>query len=343
MFPSLNISWKSVKNFLIINSLLNGISYISSAIYNYGFVPYFCVETISNIFLTKLMGHIDKPAIGSKKLETTVDINSSIISELQHVDTNFNTNMYNDNDNDTDNGNSDNKDSNQNPDQPFDKECIFSTVPKENFKHEFLLYTIGGSFIKSSTHYIAITYILGTPNIVDLSSFITDIPLFIIKSFLFETIFDVAHYTLHRLLHSNLWMYKNIHKKHHKFPHPIADTSFYMHPADLILSYSVPLFFAICVLDSRGHIFSVTSNDLHFITTYLTYQEIAGHLGKQMFPTSSFSQCIWLPRILDMQLYTEDHNLHHTTLHCNYSKRFSLMDKIFGTYCPGTISEIKIQ
>jgi sterol desaturase/sphingolipid hydroxylase (fatty acid hydroxylase superfamily) len=70
----------------------------------------------------------------------------------------------------------------------------------------------------------------------------------------------------------------------------------------------------------------------HILTVYLTYQEIAGHLGKAMYPTSSFAQCIWLPRLLGIQLYTEDHDLHHLRLNCNYSKRFSIWDRLFRTY-----------
>jgi sterol desaturase/sphingolipid hydroxylase (fatty acid hydroxylase superfamily) len=120
-------------------------------------------------------------------------------------------------------------------------------------------------------------------------------------------------------------LYTNIHKTHHKFSNPTADTSFYMHPVDLVLSYSVPFIISslIVPLDSQGQ--------LHYIITYLTYQEIAGHLGKQMYPTSSFAQFIWLPRALDIELYTEDHDLHHKKLNCNFSKRFALWDKIFST------------
>ena len=50
-----------------------------------------------------------------------------------------------------------------------------------------------------------------------------------------------------------------------------------------------------------------------------------------MRPTSSFPQCIWLPRLFNIELYTEDHDLHHSRNNCNYSKRFSLWDKIFKT------------
>lgn len=60
--------------------------------------------------------------------------------------------------------------------------------------------------------------------------------------------------------------------------------------------------------------------------------EISGHIGKRMHPTSSFSQFIWLPKFFNIELYTEDHDLHHSHNNCNYSKRFSLWDKVFGTH-----------
>jgi sterol desaturase/sphingolipid hydroxylase (fatty acid hydroxylase superfamily) len=65
--------------------------------------------------------------------------------------------------------------------------------------------------------------------------------------------------------------------------------------------------------------------------TYKTYIEIAGHCGKEI-NTPSFPQFIWIPRFFDMELYTANHDLHHSSNNCNYSKRFSLWDKVFGTY-----------
>ena len=33
-----------------------------------------------------------------------------------------------------------------------------------------------------------------------------------------------------------------------------------------------------------------------------------------------------------MELYVEDHDLHHLKGNCNFSKRFSLWDRVFGTF-----------
>jgi sterol desaturase/sphingolipid hydroxylase (fatty acid hydroxylase superfamily) len=39
-----------------------------------------------------------------------------------------------------------------------------------------------------------------------------------------------------------------------------------------------------------------------------------------------------LPKWLNIELYCEDHDIHHSVNNCNYSKRFSLWDKVFGTF-----------
>jgi len=67
------------------------------------------------------------------------------------------------------------------------------------------------------------------------------------------------------------------------------------------------------------------------ILNYKIFSEIAGHSGKY---TSScgFVQFIWLPKLFDIEIKTEDHDLHHSLLTFNYSKRFKIWDKMFNTY-----------
>lgn len=147
--------------------------------------------------------------------------------------------------------------------------------------------------------------------------------IFIGKSFIFEVIFDFGHYWLHRAAHLP-FIYKLIHKKHHIHKHPQASTTFYMNPIDLIFTYGGPLIIGVFVIPFSKFEFAC-------LTTYLTYQEIAGHLGKHT-TTSSFAQCIWLPRMLKIELMTKDHDYHHTSFKYNFSKRFKLWDVFFGTF-----------
>jgi sterol desaturase/sphingolipid hydroxylase (fatty acid hydroxylase superfamily) len=161
--------------------------------------------------------------------------------------------------------------------------------------------------------------------------------LFVPKSFCFEIVFDFVHYWMHRFMHSNPLLYQKVHKIHHKYRHPNAFTTFYLHPVDILLGYCLPLFVA-------SRIIPFCRSDFLLMITYLTYQEVGGHLNRHMAPTSSFAQFIWLPRILSIELYTEDHHLHHQKVICNFAKRFSLWDKVFGTFRPGLqgVKTIKI-
>jgi sterol desaturase/sphingolipid hydroxylase (fatty acid hydroxylase superfamily) len=43
---------------------------------------------------------------------------------------------------------------------------------------------------------------------------------FVIHLFLFELVFDLCHYWVHRLCHEVKWLYRHTHKLHHKLIHP---------------------------------------------------------------------------------------------------------------------------
>jgi sterol desaturase/sphingolipid hydroxylase (fatty acid hydroxylase superfamily) len=195
--------------------------------------------------------------------------------------------------------------------------------PQEEYKGEFIYYMLMSSLIKGISHY----YIspISFNNQLTFTSAAIDIGTFIIKSFVLEVVFDGCHYTIHRFAHSNAILYKHVHKIHHKHIHPSIYTTFYMHPVDILLSYTLPLYVSMKVIGCSRFQF-------YMYITYLSLQEIAGHSGKAMYPSSGFAQCIWLPKLFHFELYTDDHDLHHTKFNYNYSKRFTLWDKLFGTY-----------
>lgn len=218
-----------------------------------------------------------------------------------------------------------------------------STEHNDTSSHYLALVTRGTEIakiagittIKCITHSFVINQLISSSHNAitnNLAHTIYDLPfsmvIFIAQSFMFEVFFDFAHYGVHKFLHSNATLYQLIHKTHHEYKNPTAWTAFHIHPIDLVMSYSFPLVFATLM---------ITPSKLTFLlfTTYLTHQEIGGHLGKKMYPTSSFMQFVWLPRILHIQLYTEDHDYHHKFINCNYGKRFALFDKMFGTYRSG--------
>lgn len=195
-------------------------------------------------------------------------------------------------------------------------------IPKEEYKNEFHLNVFTTTTIETLTHLFIKSNIIHSyfsKNIYH------DIIYFIPYSFIYEVIFDFFHYTTHRLLH-NKYIYKYIHKKHHKFNHPICITTFYQDPLDLIMTNSIPTILSLLIVPNISYL------QFHFILIYKNFIEIGGHSGKNSYPTPSFPQFIWFPKLLHIELYTEEHDLHHSQNNCNYSKRFSLWDKVFGTY-----------
>lgn len=150
---------------------------------------------------------------------------------------------------------------------------------------------------------------------------------FIPMSFVFEIILDFFHYWVHRSCHLNKTAYRLIHKTHHKHTHPVAINAYYFSPLDLIFSICIPMTLTVLILP-----YNLSFFEYLMLSVYKQYTELAGHVGRQLAPASSFPQCIWLPRVLHIEYYAEDHDLHHKLNNCNFSKRFSLWDKVFGTY-----------
>ena len=121
---------------------------------------------------------------------------------------------------------------------------------------------------------------------------------FIMNSFLFELIFDFFHYWAHRTCHASPWLYRNVHKTHHRHSKPSPFTTFEHHPADLILSNVFPCVASFLLLSQLGVHFSTTS-ELEILFAYKTYIEVAGHAGVDT-NTRSFPQFVWLPDFIQV-------------------------------------------
>lgn len=197
------------------------------------------------------------------------------------------------------------------------KPPLSSSVPRESYPYEFHLHLLRSTAVESLTHVLIKKWIVFSEG----SHVIFWIPV----CFLFEIVFDLFHYVAHRGLH-HPWVYRYLHKTHHRFDHPIAITAFYQDPIDLLLTNSIPTFLTLSIIPSISYF------EWNLMTIYKMFIEIAGHTGKASAPISSFPLFMWLPKALGIELYTEDHDLHHSMNHCNYAKRFSLWDKVGGTY-----------
>jgi sterol desaturase/sphingolipid hydroxylase (fatty acid hydroxylase superfamily) len=167
------------------------------------------------------------------------------------------------------------------------------------------------------------------PYLVVNNNYLFDLATFIPISFLYEIIFDFFHYWVHRIFHTNQYLYQHIHKKHHKNYHLTTIMTFYQSPLDFILAVLFPEVLSFVILQSIFFKFSLFQYIL--ILNYKLFSEITGHCGKHT-NSCGFVQCIWLPKTFNIEIVTEDHDLHHTLPMCNYSKRFVIWDKLFNTY-----------
>jgi sterol desaturase/sphingolipid hydroxylase (fatty acid hydroxylase superfamily) len=193
---------------------------------------------------------------------------------------------------------------------------------KEEYPHEFTLHLLSSSAVETATYLLLKHTFFNEVSVVSY----TDILSFVPYSFVFEIIFDFFHYWTHRMLHSHSFFYIHVHKKHHKFKYPMPILTFYHSPFDLLITNSMPQFISLFLFPYLS-LFQFT-----VLLNYKSFIEISGHTSKKLYPSGSFTQCIWLPRMLHITLYAEDHTAHHSNTIGNYGKRFSLWDKWYETY-----------
>ena len=155
---------------------------------------------------------------------------------------------------------------------------------------------------------------------------------FVAASFCFEVCFDLGHYWTHRFAHACARRRSgiakalfNAHAAHHAHASGLAPVLAYAQaPLDVVLCNALP---ALAALAATGRLLdSVT-----LVWAYKAYVEAAGHAGCESRATS-FPQCVWLPRYLGIALRTADHDAHHGAAAVNFAKRFTLWDRVFGTY-----------
>jgi sterol desaturase/sphingolipid hydroxylase (fatty acid hydroxylase superfamily) len=164
------------------------------------------------------------------------------------------------------------------------------------------------------THYFSNTYLTITYDLIT----------FIPRSFAFELILDFGHYWTHRTLHTYPMLYTIIHKKHHQDHLINVNTSYNHTVSDYIITNTIPLIISAYFVPSTTYFYNL-------VFWYKSFVEFSGHTGK-LNSAGSFPQFIWIPKAFKIQLYNSDHNTHHTNPNHNFSKRFSIWDKLFGTY-----------
>ena len=133
---------------------------------------------------------------------------------------------------------------------------------------------------------------------------------------------DVLFYAGHRTLHSNSFLYINIHKLHHRWVQQVSIAAEATHPVEFVVSNVIP--FAAGPLLSGAHLSLV-----YLWTIYRVFETISHHSGYEL-PTDMFA-------ILNFQGDTLAHDLHHSkggglsNRSGNYGSMSTFWDTLFNT------------
>lgn len=159
------------------------------------------------------------------------------------------------------------------------------------------------------------------------------LPLFLVKLFVWEVLFDLGHYLGHRAQHTYKWLYYLGHYEHHRHRAPDAWDGLHITLDDAILTNALPNAFGMLVVKYCFGTFNLV--ELNLLLAAKTMVEVTGHCGVD-FKGRSFQYFPYVPHYLGIGIETAAyHSLHHEVSKCNYSKRFQLWDVIFGTrQCP---------
>lgn len=197
-----------------------------------------------------------------------------------------------------------------------------------NISNESLFYLNCASMIETIAFYKTGEILCVQNNLVN---YFHVLILFIPISFVVEIIFDFFHYWTHRTIHTYPILYKWIHKTHHTHVKITPIITFHQDISDFILTNFIPFTLSLLFVQT---IFGYKFNLLMYsmLNVYKEFLEITGHGGGNNIKSYGFPQFIWLPRFFNIHIVRPDHKNHHTFVDCNYSKRFVLWDKLFGTY-----------
>jgi len=143
----------------------------------------------------------------------------------------------------------------------------------------------------------------------------SSLPILIFEIIIVLMIDDVYFYLWHRLMHENKFLYKKIHKIHHRATTPFPSEYLYVHPIEWIVGMIGP-FIGIFLLGG------VSLYSFWMILIIRNLHELDIHSGLK----SSY-----LIKNFPFSGTNEHHDMHHAYLNGNYASAFSFWDKMFKT------------
>lgn len=129
---------------------------------------------------------------------------------------------------------------------------------------------------------------------------------------------DLFFYFFHRLMHENEFLFRKIHRIHHRATTPFPLEFIYVHPLEWMLG-TTGITLGLMVL-----YFSFGSIGVYSFWAYMFFRsahEIEIHSGIDGFT-----------RLIPFYGSTRQHDDHHAYIKGNYASSLSYLDKIFGTY-----------
>ncbi|TNC79798.1 MAG: hypothetical protein C9356_17195 [Oleiphilus sp.] len=132
---------------------------------------------------------------------------------------------------------------------------------------------------------------------------------------LFFILDDFLYYWMHRKMHENKWLLKNVHSVHHQVRNPSAIAGNYFHWIELLFTAGLVLV---------GPILLSSHIEVVYVWLFLRqWQAVDGHTGYQF----RWNPLSWLPFYHGAKF----HDLHHETYKGNYAGFFPIWDRVFGT------------
>ena len=189
--------------------------------------------------------------------------------------------------------------------RPHKIENFYSRVPLIIF-NLFILVTVTGLGLYFFSDYIIREY-------RNFSWTITEVMVVLL-------IDDVYFYFYHRLMHENKYIYRKIHKIHHRASTPFPSEYLYTHPLEWMIGMIGP-FIGIALLGG------ISIYSFWLLLIIRNVHELDIHSGLK----SNF-----LIKYFPLSGTNEHHDLHHSILDGNYASSFTFLDKLFNT-------EIKIK
>ena len=149
-------------------------------------------------------------------------------------------------------------------------------------------------------------------------------------SFLFSfLILDVSMYLFHRLFHRVPFLWK-IHALHHSDTHLDVTTYFRHHPLESFVSVIMTV--------TLVYFFSINTLVLGVYFFINNCMQLLQHSNTKLFEKWSWFEYIFVTP----SFHTMHHSVQKEEANSNYSTIFSIWDRLFGSYQPGTLQPIKL-